>query len=183
MDTFKSFLKKTLNEEAKAKHALRFMEYEHDEHHHISRMVRADLIKAWTKIASKYPAIESLSQAENEKAIFNKVELETKEVKVGRFTDRHLVGPSVVVGNAYDRDIKNKVEQELIAAAMSIFEKYLPKMNTVNGKPFSVTQEDGPLGDVRLKFKTGDFTKTVFLISIDKTYKFDRVFLRDFLLQ
>jgi hypothetical protein len=63
-----------------------------------------------------------------------------------------------------------------------ILEKYMNQLNSdVNGKPFSVSQEDGPLGEVRLKFKTGEYTKTIFMVAIEPGYKFERVYLKDYL--
>jgi hypothetical protein len=177
---FKSFV---ITEEARAKHTLRFFDYEQNEHHDIAKKIRADLEKAWSKIAAKYsPADLSDFEGQDESKYFDKVEFTTKEAKVGRFVNKSSVYPSVKIGGAYDKSVKSECKKSLIVEAIKILEKYMNQLNSdVNGKPFSVSQEDGPLGEVRLKFKTGEYTKTIFMVAIEPGYKFERVYLKDYL--
>lgn len=180
MSGFKQFM---LNEAAKAKYTLAFMTYERDDHGIVAGRVKDQLINEWTKIINRYDEVEMNVDPDSKKATLqNTMELDRADAKVGRYSGKISVAPSVRVGNAYSEESKSSCKKKLMQAAKKVLEKQISKLNTgLKGKPFYVSQEDGPLGDIRLKFKTGDIKKTVFLVSIDHSYKFDRVFLRDFL--
>lgn len=179
MKNFKSFV---LNEEARAKHTLRFFDYEHNEHGDVAKKIRAELEKAWTKIASKYQPADLSDFDETESKYFDRVEFTTKEANVGRFGNKSAVYPSVKIGGAYEKNLRNECKRDLMAEAHKVMNKYKDKLNQdVPGKPFAVSQEDGPLGEIRLKFKTGDYTKTLFMVAIEPGYKFERVYLKDYL--
>jgi hypothetical protein len=177
----KSFKTHMLTEQAKAKHALRFLDYEHKEHSNVAKKIRDELEKAWTKIAAKYEPVDMTEMDEDSK-YFDQVEFTSKEAKVGRFGDKSAVYPSVKVGGAYDKNTRNECKRALMAEGHKVLDKYKEKLNQdVPGKPFAVSQEDGPLGEIRLKFKTGEYTKTIFMIAVEPGYKFERVYLKDYL--
>lgn len=180
MKSFKSFV---LTEEARARHTLRFFDYEHKEHSDVAKKIRTELEKAWTKTANKYEPVDTAGQGDPESVkYFDKVEFTTKEANVGRFGNKSSVSPSVKVGGAYEKGVRNECKKDLMASAHSILDKVKDKLNQdVPGKPFSVSQEDGPLGEIRLKFKTGDYTKTLFMVAVEPGYKFERVYLKDYL--
>lgn len=178
MKSFKSFV---ITEEARAKHTLRFFDYEHKEHAAVAKKVRADLEKAWTKIAERFEPADLADHGEDSK-YFDQVEFSGKEAKVGRFGDKSAVYPSVKIGGAYEKNTRNECKRDLMAEAHKVLDRYKDKLNQdVPGKPFSVSQEDGPLGEIRLKFKTGDYTKTIFMVAVEPGYKFERVYLKDYL--
>jgi hypothetical protein len=173
---FKEFI---LNEEAKAKHALRFFEYEQQEHTDLVRKLRADLVTAWEKIAKKYPPVD-VQEETSTKAPLASVNVKAAEELIGRFGTKFHVAPSVLVGTAYDRHVRNECKKALLEAGYALLEKYMKKMNNSEaGDPFIITRDDGPLSDIRLKFKTGDYAKTVFVIGTEPGYKFERVYLRE----
>jgi hypothetical protein len=180
MKSFKSYV---LTEEARAKHTLRFFDYENKEHHDVAKKVRTELEKAWTKIADKYepvdlPEFEGTEQAK----YFDQVEFTTKEANVGRFGNKSSVAPSVKIGGAYEKSVRGECKKDLMQAAHSILDRVKDKLNLdVPGKPFSISQDDGPLGEIRLKFKTGEYTKTIFMVAVEPGYKFERVYLKDYL--
>jgi hypothetical protein len=176
----KSFKTYVITEEAKAKHALRFLDYEHKEHSAIAKRVRDELEKAWVKIAAKYEPVDA-SDIEDSK-YFDKVEFTTKEASVGRFGNKSAVYPSVKIGGAYSKSVRNEAKRDLMAEAHKILAKLKDKLNQdVPGKPFAISQEDGPLGEIRLKFVTGEYTKPIFMVAIEPGYKFERVYLKDYL--
>ena len=177
---FKSFI---VTEEARARHTLRFFDYEQNEHTAIAKKIRAELEKVWEKIAAKYSPAD-LTDFENpeESKYFDKIEFTAKEAKVGRFGDKSSVYPSVKIGGAYDKSTRSECKKALMVEAIKVLDKYMNQLNSdISGKPFSVAQEDGPLGEVRLKFKTGEYTKTIFMVAIEPGYKFERIYLKDYL--
>lgn len=178
--SFKSFI---VTEAARAKHTLRFFDYEQNEHHEVAKKIRAELEKSWAKIVEKYsPADLTEFEGKDESKYFDKVEYTNKESTVGRFGHKSSVFPSVKIGGAYDRSTRNECKKLLMAEAHKIFDKYVAKLNAdVSGNPFSVSQEDGPLGEIRLKFETGEYKKTLFMAAVEPGYKFERVYLKDYL--
>jgi hypothetical protein len=177
---FKSFV---LNEEARAKHTLRFFDYEQHEHSDIAKKIRADLEKAWSKIANTFSPVDLTNfEDSKESKYFDKVEFTKQEANVGRFGNKSSVYPSVKIGGAYSKMEKSDCKKQLLAEAFKILTKYAEKLNAdIHGKPFSTSQEDGPLGEIRLKFKTGEYTKTIFMVATEPGYRFERVYLKDYL--
>jgi hypothetical protein len=179
----KSFKTYVLTEAARAKHALRFFDYEHNEHSDIAKKIRADLEKAWMKIAEKYEPADTIdSDSTEDSKYFDEVEFTNKEANVGRFGNKSAVYPSVKVGGAYEKSIRNECKKELMSEAHKVLDRYKTKLNQdVPNNPFMVSQEDGPLGEIRLKFKTGEYIKTLFMVAVEPGYKFERVYLKDYL--
>jgi len=179
MKSFKSFV---ITEAARAKHALRFLDYEQNEHSDIAKKIRADLEKAWTKIASSYEPADMAEFGPGESKYFDQMEFTTKESTVGRFGHKSSVYPSVKIGGAYPKSTRADCKKKLMAEAMKILEKYKTKLNAdISGDPFVLSQEDGPIGEIRLKFKTGEYTKPLFLVAVEPGYRFERVYLKDYL--
>ncbi len=176
---FKTFI---LTEKARAKDALRFFDYEHHDHDEIAKKIKTDLLISWTKIIEKIEPIEHQEQDDEEidsktiETVINK-----GEQMIGRTGNKFSVPLSVRIGSSYEREIKNRCKRDLLSSALKIFEKYKDKMNQSEGnsKPFIITQDDDQLSNIRLKFKTGEFVKTVFVIGIEPGYKFERVYFRD----
>ncbi len=179
-ERFKTFI---LTEKAKAKDALRFFEYEHQDHDTTAKKIKDELLAAWLKIAEKIPAIEA-EEGDDVDELDPKsreVAVGKTELTIGRAGNKFSVPLSVRVGSSYEREVKTRCKRELLAAALKVFEKYRDKMNTTEGtaKPFVITQDDDQLSNIRLKFKTGEFVKTVFVIGIEPGYKFERVYFKD----
>jgi hypothetical protein len=177
--SFKSFV---ITEAARAKHTLKFFDYEQNEHSDIAKKIRSDLEKAWTKIATKIPKAEVSDIDMSDNKYSDIIEFSAKEATVGRFGNKSSVAPSVKIGGAYDKSIKNECKKDLMYEAHKILTKYKDLLNRdVPGEPFAVSQEDGPMGEIRLKFKTGEYTKAIFMVAIEPGYKFERVYLKDYL--
>jgi hypothetical protein len=168
----------TITEASNAKHALYFFQYEKNEHFDIAKKIRNDLEIAWSKISLSYEPIEN----DEESKYFNKIEFTNKKCYVGRFSKKNEVYPSVRIGNAFDNNVREECKKKLMSIAKDILLKYSDKLNkTLNGAPFSVNQEDNHFDEIRLRFKIAEFTKTIFIIGIEPGYKFERIYLHDYL--
>lgn len=180
MENLKSFI---VNESAKASHALKFMQYEQDDHQQISKKIHTEIEAAWKEITSRFEDLPDDHTLEGRKStILRNIDVVGSGTKISRFNDGKTASLAVSIGNAYDEPTKNEAKRWLLAAAQKILDKYATKLNKdITGNPFYASQEDGALGDVRLKFKTGDYRKTIILISVDRAYKNDTVYMRDFL--
>lgn len=181
MKNLKSFM---INETARASHALKFLRYEQDDHQAVIKKIHTEILAVWTEIASKYEALPDDHSLEGRKSkILRAVTVLNSGVKISRFNDKTSAALAVSIGNAYNEATKNEIKRWLLAAALKVLEKQATKLNKdVPGNPFYASQEDGLLGDVRLKFKTGEYKKTIVLISMDRAYKSDTVYMKDFLL-
>ncbi len=174
-DGFKSFL---AEKKARASQALKFFEYKHDMHEETAKQLKSKLAAAWLPIVNRYDAIED--EAGQKKK--NNVELLTTEKNLKRSGVKFKGNPIVQIGGLYSEGIKKDIKKELLAVSLSATKKVVDKMNKdVPGDPFSVSQQDGKTGDIRVKFETGMYSETIFLIGAESQYKFDSVYLRDFL--
>ena len=178
--TFKSYV---LTEAARAKHTLRFFDYEQNEHVDVAKKIRSELEKSWVKIVNTFsPADISDFDDLSDSKYFDNVEFTDKETNVGRFGNKSSVYPSIKIGGAYSKSIKNDCKKQLMDEAHKILKKQTDRLNAdMAGNPFSLSQEDGPLGEIRLKFQTGEYTKTLFMVAVEPGYRFERVYLKDYL--
>lgn len=166
-----------LTEQLKASHAAKFLEYEKHDHQKITRDLQSKLEKAWNKVASKFKPVE----LDAESKLFNAVDVSSKDVAIGRFGNRAVSTLSARVGALYDKNTKRAIKEALLAEAYSVLSATTTLMNQdVPGDPFVISEEDST-GEIRVKFKSGDYSKTIFLVAVESLQKFDRVYLRDFL--
>lgn len=195
-----------LEEDVKAKHALRYFNYV--EHHH--RNMFEDLIAAVKTDWSAYLASDPVNPNEhrvNELTLrdpdsFLGLELDTKDTKVGgpRFHKQVDSPLSVKISQAFDLTARQKVIHQL----MTLAEQAMKKLVSDNPAIFAINSEaehvrylfivDRADDSVRLRFRTVhkegdekvDTNKTIFLVATEygkltsKMRHFDRVYLIDY---
>lgn len=179
LSSFKGFLSE---EKANAQHTLKFFEYEQNQHEDGVKKLEAQVEKAWATLAKEYRHVNPDPFGQRKRNPLGKMEMSEEPVKVGRFGDTNIVNVSVMIGKAYDRDVQMDAKRNMLASARRLLERYTNNLNRdQKGTPFVCEQNDGPLGEIRIKFKTGEFVKTLFLVAAEENYKFHRLYIRDFL--
>lgn len=179
--SFKSFITEGA---ASAAHTLKFFEYENSEHEAFTKTVQDQLIAQWGAFSDAVRPAMMNPLTSRKRPPLNKLVVDTDKVKVGRFGKFVFVTPSILIGSGYTKDERVVYKRQAFELAIQILQKAANKLNkNQKGEPFVVEQEDSTVGDVRLKFKTGDFTKTIFLISTEENYKYERIYFRDYLVK
>jgi hypothetical protein len=181
MSSFKNYITEGV---ANAQHTLKFFEYEHAEHEAYAESIREQLIREWGVLSDAIHPAQMNPLNTRKRPPLNKLVVDVAKVKVGRFGKFVFVTPSILIGAAYSKDERVAYKRKSFEIAIKLLQKAADKLNrTQKGSPFVVEQEDSTVGDVRLKFVTGEFTKTIFLISVEENYKYERIYFRDYLVK
>lgn len=179
--SFKSYLTEGA---ASAQHTLKFFEYEHTEHERYADSLRQQLVTEWGALSDAVRPAMTNPLTTRKRPPLNKLVVDLEKVKVGRFGKFVFVTPSILIGAAYSKDERVAYKRKAFEIAIKLLQKAADKLNrTQKGTPFVVEQEDSTVGDVRLKFVTGEFTKTIILISLEENYKYERIYFRDYLVK
>lgn len=179
MTSFKTFLAEGA---ARAAHTLKFFEYEAKEHGKCAASVRKQLLDEWGTMSDAIAAAPTNPLSARKRPPLDKVVVDGDKARVGRFGKFVHVSPSILIGSAYTRDQREAYKRQAFEVAGRILRRLADRLNRdQRGAPFVVEQDDSVTGDLRLKFKTGEFTKTIFLVSTEENHRFERIYIRDFL--
>ena len=181
MTSFKTFITEGA---ASAAHTLKFFEYETTEHDKFTLNIQTQLHDQWGALSDAVrPAIMNPLTTRKHPPL-NKLVVDMDKVRVGRFGKFVFVTPSILIGSGYTKDERVVYKRKAFDIAVQILQRAADKLNkSQKGTPFVVEQDDSTVGDVRLKFKTGEFVKTIFLISTEENYRYERVYFRDYLVK
>jgi hypothetical protein len=184
---FKQFI---AEDNANAKHTLKFMTYKQHQHRVIADKFRESLGDEWKKIAKKFKPIEPTEAVdknwtpEAKKSGAPKkgtsIDFVSDESQIGKTSHRKKVRPYVKIGTGYPKDERLRCQRELIEVAKSQLTKLAKKLNDGTDSPFFIEKnDDDEMHGVRFMFKTGDIHEFIFIIGVDHGASVDKVYLRD----
>lgn len=205
MLNLKSFI---LNEEIKAAHAVKFLDYQDNFHDDVQEDLITLLSKEWKKSAEKLSSSTTPHEGRVEDMKFKNPEPflgieftnEETQIGVGRFTSPKMSPISVKISHAYTAEQRKILIRNLLSVAKGVFEIIILKnkdafdikMASGNHKTLFVVKNDADEQAVKLQFKTSEknnkseIAKTIFMVGVEhgkegsKSKHFDRVFFVDF---
>lgn len=198
MKKFRAF---TLQEEVRASHAAKFMNYEEKYHHKLAMEARRNLIEAWKEVITPIYVNPDRTAAVLEKNPKASVKLEVIEeperFSSTRWAGSKLIGPSVKIPAFFPIPDRAAIAKRLLQVSKESLERLVKRAARIleldNGDLQSLFRVVADEDDVRLQFvssKSGlETAKTIFKVALEhgrpnsKTRDFDRVYFVDNLLK
>ena len=170
--------KKFLVEEPSSIHpkdAVSYFSYTKNDHLKVSSNIKKEICRKWQNLVLK----KSKDMPEDAD-VSEVISFEDDEKLIGKSGHKFMAAVCVTIGSDIDKNTSLSMQKTLLKDAYDILVKYKDTMNSKESrKPFIVTKDDDDLSNVRLKFSSGDVTKSIFICGIDHSVKYTRIYLRD----
>ena len=166
-----------LFEKARAAEALRFLDYERDEHDELVSKIKSRLKEEWQSIVKQVKDVKDDELKEKRPNMLFSSKVDDSQYVINKSGERCSVNLSVKLAGALDKDTRNSLKKQLMSKALEIFKEEANSL-IAEGKrnPFRVHQEDSLLGEIKLSFVTGDHNKPIMMIGSDETSNYSRIY-------